>query len=327
MNYNKIYNQLCQHYKALNLKKIKDLPGAIESHHILPIACGGKNSKQNLVEFPLKAHFLAHHLLKKIYKGTQYEIAMDNAFNLMCNTKTDFHTGKQYGVRVTMRVYANAKLDAAKHKVGDANPAKKLEIRKKLSLKAKGRPSWNKGLKCKPLSNKHKKILSQHFKNRIWVNDGQKDYFIKQTDPRAQTLKRGRLRCSTPESRRKQSLTTKGKPNFKNRGKHPSKEKIEKQRQRMKALIWVTNGNICMRVLPNEIPEGFIKGRIIPKQKIRRHYCIKQFSLDGILIAKFKSLREIERALGIRHEYLSRLFSVNKHEYKGYNWYVYEWYE
>ena len=85
---------------------------------------------------------------------------MDNAFNLMCNTKTDFHTGKQYGVRATMRVYANAKLDAAKHKVGDANPAKKLETRKKLSLKAKGRPSWNKGLKCKPLSNRHKEILS-----------------------------------------------------------------------------------------------------------------------------------------------------------------------
>lgn len=327
MNYIKIYNQLCQHYKALNLSKIKSQPGAFESHHIIPVACGGKNISDNLVMFPLKAHFIAHHLLKKIYKGTQYEIAMDNAFNLMCNTKTDYHTGKTYGVRVTMCVYVNAKLDAAKHKCGDANPSKSLVVRKKLSFKAKGRPSWNKGLKLKPMSNDQKKILSQEFKNRIWVNDGQKDYFIKQSDPRAAILKRGRLKCSTEESRRKQSLATKGKPNFKNRGRHPAKEAIEKQRQKMKKLIWVTNGNICMRVLPNEIPEGFIKGRIIPKQKIRRHYCIKQFSLDGILIAKFKSLREVERVLGIRHEYLSRLFSVNKHEYKGYNWYVYEWYE
>lgn len=103
--------------------------------------------------FPLKAHFIAHHLLKKIYKGTQYEIAMDNAFNLMCNTKTDYHSGKTYGVRVTMRVYVNAKLDAAKHKCGDANPSKSLAVRKKLSLKAKGRTSWNKGLKLKPISN------------------------------------------------------------------------------------------------------------------------------------------------------------------------------
>ena len=338
MNYQKVYNELCLKYKALNFKKIKGLPGAFESHHIVPVACGGPNTSDNLVVFPLKAHFIAHHLLKKIYKGTQHEIAMDNAFNLMCNTKTDYHTGKQYGVRTTMRVYINAKLDAAKHKIGDANPAKRLDVRKKLSAKAKGRTSWNKGLKMKPLSTKHKEHLSQKFSGRIWINDGIKDYFVLSTDDRVATFNRGRLKCHTEESRQKLSLANKGKPNlknrarkgkpnFKNRGKHQSKETIEKIRKHMEKLIWVTNGNICMRVLPNEIPEGFIKGRIIPKQKIRRHYCIKQFSLDSILIAKFKSLREIERVLGIRHEYLSRLFSVNKHEYKGYNWYVYEWYE
>lgn len=59
-----------------------------------------------------------------------------------------------------MRVYINAKLDAAKHKIGDANPAKRLDVRKKLSAKAKGRTSWNKGLTMKPLSKKHKEQLS-----------------------------------------------------------------------------------------------------------------------------------------------------------------------
>lgn len=95
----------------------------------------------------------------------------------------------------------------------------------------------------------------------------------------------------------------------------------------MKNLIWVTNGIKCLRVPMNKIPAGFYKGRKIKVAHPKKHRCIKQFSLDGILIAKFKSLREIERVLGIRREYLSRLFSVNKHEYKGYNWYVYEWYE
>ena len=326
MNYIKIYNQLCQHYKALNLSKIKDQPGAFEFHHIIPIACGGKNTSDNLVMFPLKAHFIAHHLLKKIYKGTQYEIAMDNAFNLMCNTKTDYHTGRCYGVKATMRVYVNAKLDAAKHKIGDNNPSKRLDVRKKLSVKAKGRPSWNKGLKMKPMSEQQKKELSQKFSGRIWINDGVKDYFVLPIDDRIITFNHGRLHCSTPKSKRKQSIALKGRIP-KNKGKHSSKETIEKQRQSMKALIWVTNGIDSKRVLSNQILPGYHKGRKLKTIQHKRKRCIKQFSLSGEFIAEFKSFREIERKLNIKHEYLSRNLSVNKHQFLGYNWYVYEQYE
>lgn len=37
----------------------------------------------------------------------------------------------------------------------------------------------------------------------------------------------------------------------------------------MKTLIWVTNGIDCIRVLPDKIPNGYHRGRILPKRKGR----------------------------------------------------------
>lgn len=270
MNYQKIYVQLCYKYKVLNLNKDPLQPGAFETHHIIPRACNGINDISNLVVLPIKAHFIAHHLLKKIYKGTKYEIAMNNAFNLMCNTKTDYYSKKQYGVKVTLQVYLNAKHDMAKHIMGDNNPSKRKDVREKLSLKAKGRKSWCKGLKKGPITNEQKQKMSMQLKNRIWINDGIKDYFVKPDDPRILTYWRGRLNGFTKESNIKKSLACKGKPNYKNRGKIRSKETREKLKNKMKQLIWVTNGNKILRVLPDKIPNGFYKGRKFKPKKLKK---------------------------------------------------------
>lgn len=95
----------------------------------------------------------------------------------------------------------------------------------------------------------------------------------------------------------------------------------------MKQLIWVTNGNKILRVLPDKIPNGFYKGRKFKPKKLKKQRFIQQYTLNNQLIAEYKSLREIERKLGIRHEYLSQTLSHNKHQYAGYNWYIVEWYE
>lgn len=81
MNYSNIYTDLIQ---SAQLRPIIDiLDGYTETHHILPRALGGLDSADNLVKLTPREHFIAHWLLWKIYKNTQYEIKMMYAFNMM----------------------------------------------------------------------------------------------------------------------------------------------------------------------------------------------------------------------------------------------------
>ena len=103
MKYQKIYDALIQKRRNFPLNKIKGQPGAVEYHHIIPVACGGDpiparainnvNGK-NLVGLTPKEHFLAHWLLAKIYFGTCWHESTTRAFQLICNTKTDVRHGK-----------------------------------------------------------------------------------------------------------------------------------------------------------------------------------------------------------------------------------------
>ena len=90
MNYQKIYDALVQ--KRRENPAIKTEPGTVECHHILPKSLGGSNDKSNIVNLTPKEHFVAHHLLWKIYQNSEMALA----FKLMVNMK--------YG-RITSRIY------------------------------------------------------------------------------------------------------------------------------------------------------------------------------------------------------------------------------
>lgn len=61
MNYERIYKDLVD-YDYSNLKYT-------EKHHIIPRCLGGNNDNTNIVILSAKAHYVAHHLLTKIYKN------------------------------------------------------------------------------------------------------------------------------------------------------------------------------------------------------------------------------------------------------------------
>lgn len=67
MNYKKIYKQLISiaNIRNNNLQNF-------ELHHIKPRCCGGKDDKSNLVKLTFREHYLAHHLLVKIYPNDKY---------------------------------------------------------------------------------------------------------------------------------------------------------------------------------------------------------------------------------------------------------------
>lgn len=63
MNYNKIYNTLCESRKYRGWKR----KAGYEVHHILPKSLGGSDSKENLVRLTAREHFIAHKLLARMF--------------------------------------------------------------------------------------------------------------------------------------------------------------------------------------------------------------------------------------------------------------------
>ena len=147
MNYKKTYVRLIRKAQKKNLDRIS----GIEKHHIFPKSIFGKN--KNVVYLTTKEHYIAHLLLWKYYKkvvGEQHNktIKMMFAINLMSNRfksnsrlysifkkgmsneKTKFMLGPNNPMRHS---YTVDKLR------GENNPAKRPEVREKISAALKGK--------------------------------------------------------------------------------------------------------------------------------------------------------------------------------------------
>jgi len=88
--YSDRYHKIISHYRVTFTE------GFTESHHIVPKCMGGNNEKNNLVDLPPKAHFIAHYLLTKMYPDN---MKLKHAFAMMgvCNQhQSRKQTGKLY---------------------------------------------------------------------------------------------------------------------------------------------------------------------------------------------------------------------------------------
>jgi hypothetical protein len=135
LNYKLLYDLLVQ--KAKNRTEV---PLVKERHHILPKSLGGTNKKENIVLFTPKEHYVAHHLLWKIYRNKE----MHYAFWLMVN-KTSKDKTRQY--KVNSRTYLLAKeqhrLEVSQNHKGKVRSE---ESKRKSGEAIRGRDPWNKGL-------------------------------------------------------------------------------------------------------------------------------------------------------------------------------------
>ena len=63
MDYSRIYNNLIKNAKSRNSVEHE----YYEIHHIIPRCIGGTDEQDNLVRLTYKEHYVAHHLLCKMY--------------------------------------------------------------------------------------------------------------------------------------------------------------------------------------------------------------------------------------------------------------------
>lgn len=163
MNYLKIYNNIIEKYKQLNLQKSKDL--YIEKHHILPRCKNGSDDANNLVNLTAKAHFVCHHLLTKIYnEGSLYD-----AFWLMFHYKSK-NQQRYYRISASTYDYIKNKrsIFLSEFFKGRKSPmqGRKLTLETKLKI-SKGNKGKNKGKYVgRKLSEETKKKMSLALKGR-----------------------------------------------------------------------------------------------------------------------------------------------------------------
>lgn len=130
MNYLKIYIKICRNAER------RDIPEQYtESHHTFPRAIFGENDR--IVRLTAKEHFICHFLLwkecKKRYGTNHYRTyKMHHAFQSMT---WDPSNGKRY----VTRSFVYAREASSIYNTGENNPAKRPEVREKISNSKKGK--------------------------------------------------------------------------------------------------------------------------------------------------------------------------------------------
>jgi hypothetical protein len=138
MDYKKIYDQLTESRICYKLDRIKEKKEGVyfERHHIVPLSLGGDKSysleSDNIVLLTAREHYIAHRLLWLIYKNRE----MGFAFHKMVFSKSPLQERK-----FSSKAYEAAKLALSECQRGENNPMYGRES------PMKGKPSKNKGKK------------------------------------------------------------------------------------------------------------------------------------------------------------------------------------
>ena len=127
----KEYDKLVAAAKLTNLQKSKEI--YTEAHHIIPLAMGGTNDKNNIVRFTGRQHFEAHWLLTKIYSTEHhYHQAAIYALHRM-----SFGIHKE-NYHVMAEEYESVRKVCKENLLGENNPSKRPEVRAKIIEKLTG---------------------------------------------------------------------------------------------------------------------------------------------------------------------------------------------
>lgn len=185
MNYSKVYDNLISKALERGLTK-KDLNFHTERHHILPRCCGGADDKSNLVLLTPKEHYVAHHLLYKIYPEND---KLYFAYRMMLIMDTDrLGRGK---FNVSAREYQKLKDHFADLRTGSKHSDETLRkmrkprlhtdnMRKPKTLTAKLKAEHERRKSIGFYKGENNACYGTHFE---WYNDGKRNFRISGEPP------------------------------------------------------------------------------------------------------------------------------------------------
>lgn len=128
------------HYISLMLKakdrKISDIDGYFEIHHVLPRALGGGDIPENLVILTAREHFIAHWLLAKMYGGSMWSALLffkgkDNKYH---NSRLYEFARKKVAIELSKRRTGTKASQATKEKMSKSHTGKKFSDEAKQNM-------------------------------------------------------------------------------------------------------------------------------------------------------------------------------------------------
>ena len=180
MDYQKIYNELC------NRAKNRQLDGYTETHHIVPKCLGGIDGVENLVELTAREHFIAHKLLHEIYPDNKKLLY---AYTMMAFIKNKYQhrdyiiTNKEYERLKLKRKQFLSEEYKGRSNYWLINTPRSQEIKDKISKAHKGRTNyWLKGKPGKKHTEETKQKLSEMRKDTQHRGDNHAAKKIKDID-------------------------------------------------------------------------------------------------------------------------------------------------
>jgi hypothetical protein len=132
MDYKRIHDAIIERAKT------RTLTGYKERHHIVPKCMGGTDDKSNLVELTAREHYIIHRILHELFPDNH---GLLKGYVAMTRLRQD-----QRDIKITSREYEYLRIEFSIRNTGDLNPAKRPEVRKKISDSSMGHEAWNTGL-------------------------------------------------------------------------------------------------------------------------------------------------------------------------------------
>lgn len=176
MNYEKIYNQLCQRSMSRTWEKF-----TYEKHHIVPKSLGGTDIKSNLAILTPREHALVHLLLVKFLTG-EHKAKMIFALKTMIsyrNKNRQQLTTKQYDA--LRKLYQTQSQCPEYRAMKSANTAKQWTPERRAAVAEKTRQQWATGPKRESFgSDEYKAKKSQQMKER-WQDPEYKKFISAST--------------------------------------------------------------------------------------------------------------------------------------------------
>ena len=124
-----IYNRLIE--RARNRPKLEGV--YYEEHHVLPKFAGGTDVSENLVCLLAEEHYIAHQLLYRMYRNTEFKHKAFSAISMMCVSNNN-------GVIRNNKMYSwMRKICAENCRKQFKGKKKSLQTRKKMSESSKGK--------------------------------------------------------------------------------------------------------------------------------------------------------------------------------------------
>lgn len=252
MNYYKNYIDYIAYVKTKNRKKLnkKDKEYVYyENHHIIPRCMGGNNDDKNLVLLTAREHFLAHYLLVKIYKNTEYYGKLSLAFFQFTYRKNK--NGQQSRIyNSKLYDYCRKNLDLS---LSEDRKNKISETRKKHEIGL--------GEKNPFYGRKHSQETIQKMKKSQHKRVNSENYINPWSKPRTQKEKEflSKLKKGTKLSKNTKNNIKLGIQNSKF---------LDNMRTANKGKHWYTNGNTNVFLKESEqVPEGYYLGRVILSER------------------------------------------------------------